>query len=271
MSRARPSPWRMWLPGAVATAWLPLIVAGAARWTLGVRFGPAWWAVAYAGVVYVAWRVWTWLPDNRPLAGGPPFAALGWGNALSWLRGGLLALVAASALTGQGLRPPALAVTALVYTLAAALDLADGALARRQGQVSRLGQRLDLHLDGWGVFWASLAAVRSGQMPPWFLAVGLARPAYVLLGAAIRRLGRTPGNWRASPWRRWLAGTMMTFVAAALWPWWGPPLTTWVGCLISLPFLGHFALDMVDLLRGPGGARPTTSAGRPAPSSRAQG
>ncbi len=245
-----------WRRGLVATLALPLVVAGAAR-VGGVVFSWRWWLAAWLGVGYVAWRVWAWLPWNRPPAGGPVYPRLGRGNAVSWLRGGLLALVAAAVVTGEGLTRPDLGVTAAVYALAASLDFVDGWLARHEGQVTALGQRLDMHLDGWGVFWAAAAAVRSGQMPAWFLAVGLARPAYVAWLALLAHLGREPGPWPRSPWRRWLAGTMMVFLAGVLMPWFAPPLTTWLGAGLTAPFLLHFAVDafVVTARARPRGAR----------------
>jgi len=231
-----------WRVGALLAWLLPPAVAWlAAGW--GVRLSWRWVVAAWLGEAYVAWRVRQWLPGNRRGA-GPVFADLGWGNAASWLRGALLALVAATGLTGEGLHGRGLALVAGLYACAAGLDFVDGWLARRTGRVTRLGQRLDLHLDGWGVFWAAWNAVRSGQMPTWFLAVGLARPAYVLWEAALRAAGREPGPWPPSPLRRWLAGVMMVFLVAVLAPWPGPQPTRWVGVPLSALFLAHFGLDM---------------------------
>lgn len=232
-----------WRRGCAAAALLPVVVAAAARLG-GVSLSWRWLIAAWLGIAYVAWRVWRWLPANRPPEpGGEVYPRLGWGNALSCFRGALLALVAAAGLTGEGLTRPGLAVTASLYALAASLDLADGYLARRTGRVTLLGQWLDLHLDGWGVFWASWAAVRSGQMPFWFLAVGLARPGYVLYETWLRHRRRGPGPWPPSPWRRPLAGAMMVVLAVVLLPWLHPPLTTWLGAAVTGPFLLHFAFD----------------------------
>ncbi len=237
-----------WWRGLLATSLLPAVVAAAAA-TGAVSFSWRWWLAAWLGIAYVSWRVWQWLPWNHPPAGGAVYPRLGRGNAVSWMRGALLALVAAAVLTHEGMTRPGLGVTAAVYALAAMLDFVDGWLARHDGQVTRLGQRLDLHLDGWGVFWAAAAAVQSGQMPPWFCAVGLARPAYVLYEAALTARGYRPGPWPRSRWRRWLAGAMMVFLAGVLMPWFAPPLTTWIGAVLTVPFLAHFVLDAVVITR----------------------
>jgi len=75
---------------------------------------------------------------------------------------------------------------ATIFALAGLLDAVDGAVARRTGTVSALGERLDTEADGLLVFVGAVLVVADGLAPRWFLAVGLARYAFVA-GVWLRR------------------------------------------------------------------------------------
>ena len=116
---------------------------------------------------------------------GRPLARFGWPNALTLLRGAtvppLLVLAGARALD----------LLAIVLAVGAVSDVADGFVARRTGQVSRLGVIMDAMVDiAWNLG-AFIAFVRAGLLPGWILAfIGL-RYGLLLAGAAWLYLRRT--------------------------------------------------------------------------------
>ena len=120
------------------------------------------------------------------------------------------------ALTAGHLRIPAVAAPA--YAVAAFLDSIDGRLARRLNRETLLGSRLDLEIDAAGILVAALSGVVLEKLPPWYLAIGLARYLFVVGIEARKRLGRPVADLDPSRWRRVLAGWQMGFLAVALWP-----------------------------------------------------
>jgi CDP-diacylglycerol--glycerol-3-phosphate 3-phosphatidyltransferase len=162
--------------------------------------------------------VWAWcsfllyrgLPENRPKDAGEVLSGLGAPTVVTLLRG-LLVSVAAGYL-----RVPEVAAPA--YATAVVLDGLDGPLARRRKRETLLGSRLDLEIDAVGVLVASLSGIALEKLPLGYLAIGLARYLFVL-GIEIRkRLGWPVRELDPSPFRRFLAGGQMAFLAIALWP-----------------------------------------------------
>jgi CDP-diacylglycerol--glycerol-3-phosphate 3-phosphatidyltransferase len=140
--------------------------------------------------------------------------AFGWGNGLTIVRGILVAGLAGFLFSP---RPEGWVVwlPAILYTLSNATDFFDGFAARRTNHVTRLGEILDMSLDGTGVLVAAALAVQYGQVPVLFLGVALVR--YVFLG----------GMWLRARWvldhempgsisRQVFAGLQMGF-----WQWYG--------------------------------------------------
>jgi CDP-diacylglycerol--glycerol-3-phosphate 3-phosphatidyltransferase len=133
----------------------------------------------------------------------------------------------------------------LLYTSAAVIDQFDGYLARRSDHATRLGQALDLELDGLGVLLAVAVAIHYGQLPLVFLAVGLARYVFLLWGAALRWSGVTPHPIPESMTRRSIAGLQMGFLCGALWPIAPPELLSLAGSMFAVPFAFSFGRDML--------------------------
>jgi CDP-diacylglycerol--glycerol-3-phosphate 3-phosphatidyltransferase len=190
--------------------------------------------------LYVCFLANRLLPLNRAADVSPLYRNLGWGNRLTILRGGLIALTG-----GFLFMPPANAVwlPALFYTLAAVLDRIDGFVARRSHQVSLLGNELDIRYDALGLLIAPLLAISWGKLHPTYL---LLSGAYYIYQWAlqVRRkqelpIHPTPPN----PLRRTLAGFQMGFVATALWPLLNPVFTTVAGVAFMLPVLFGFIVD----------------------------
>lgn len=230
-------------------------------------FGLIYLIVLSLGLVYLCLQIW-WSPQfaNRWLGLAATFTAVliamvgrnlsynhrpgerkilatfGAGNQLTILRGVMITFLAGFLLSPW---PPGwLAwLPGMIYILAAILDLFDGYLARRANQVTRLGEILDMNLDGLGVLVACLLIVQYGQVPAWYLLVGLARYMFLAAEWALKRIGRPVFQLAPNPARRPLAGAQMGFIAAVLLPVFSPPGTYLVAGLFAVPFLVGFAYD----------------------------
>jgi len=163
-------------------------------------------------------------------------------TAVTLARGFLVALVA-----GWALAPVPDAggrwLAGALYTVAVLADLADGALARRTARVTALGAKLDVTTDALGLFVAPLVGVRWGRLPPWYLALALAYPAFraALRIRRARRLPLFPERLKRDPRARFFAGVQMGVVAASLFPVLPRALTWTAATLAMLPTLALFA------------------------------
>ncbi len=245
----QPAEWTS--AAALGRRWLGLVLLDALL--LGGGFGllrGAWgnapagrWA-GLAGLALASQLVYLrpQLRLNRAVPEGPLLPTLGPGNALTLLRGSLIALLvgflAASSPAGWLAWAPA-----ALYTLSDLADYADGALARLTGRVTQMGAALDIAYDGQGLLVALALAVRYGRLPAWLLVIGLARYAYLLELWLMQRGGRRPRPLPESDSRRPLAGMMMGFVSVVLWPIVTPPVTTLAGTIFAVPFCLGFARD----------------------------
>jgi CDP-diacylglycerol--glycerol-3-phosphate 3-phosphatidyltransferase len=211
-----------------------------------------------AAVKYLALALATWLLVGLMLwqerAGAPERVApatLGLATRLTLLRGLLVSLVA-----GFAFVEPLGVVRWLpgaLYTLAALSDRYDGIVARRLGQVSELGARLDVAMDALGLVVAPLVAVRWGRLPPWYLLLGA---AYYLFHAGVavrRRLGLPvfPERLRPNRYARFFAGVQMALVAGALFPVLSPRVTTIAATVLMLPTLYLFAREWLTVVGPP--------------------
>jgi cardiolipin synthase len=91
------------------------------------------------------------------------------------------------------LGPRAYPAAVVVLALGGTSDWVDGYLARRLGQVSRLGELLDPLADRLYIL-ATLVAFTVGRVVPWWFAAALVLRELVLLGslAVLRRYGYGP-------------------------------------------------------------------------------
>jgi CDP-diacylglycerol--glycerol-3-phosphate 3-phosphatidyltransferase len=154
-----------------------------------------------------------------------------------------------AALAGFVLVPPRAGILAwapgILYTTAALLDLVDGYVARRLGQESAVGGRLDVITDALGLLIGPLAAIGLGRLPVWYLAVGA---AYYLFhfGLWLRRRRGIPvylERLKPSLHTRMYAGYQMGLVASALFPVLAPPGTILAATLFMVPPLALFIRD----------------------------
>jgi CDP-diacylglycerol--glycerol-3-phosphate 3-phosphatidyltransferase len=215
-------------------------------WLLQTSWQPnyawRWLGFAIPSTLYLLWWVWRALPDNHRRGEVQLLPSLGTGNTLTILRGVLI-----SALVGFCIatRPTGwLAwIPGCLYTLAVLADLLDGYLARQKGQSTLLGENLDLKLDGFGMLVAALVAVRTNQVPTWYLMVGMARYFYLAGLWLWQRTGRPVYELDENSSRRPLAGAQMGFLGVVLFPIFAPPATHLVAALFALPFLIGFVRD----------------------------
>jgi CDP-diacylglycerol--glycerol-3-phosphate 3-phosphatidyltransferase len=181
--------------------------------------------------------IFLWLRQQEPVA------RLGLATTVTLLRG-----VFIGALAGCIPLPPRGLVAwapGILYTSAALCDLLDGYLARRRGEESALGGRLDVALDALGLLVAPIAAVVLGRLPPWYLLLGA---AYYLFQAALwlrrrRGLPLHEERLRPIPQARVFAGYQMGLVATALFPVLGPPGTSIAATLFMVPTLVLFGRE----------------------------
>lgn len=179
---------------------------------------------------------------SPPPSEGARLAALTWATWVTIGRGFLVSVVAGFAL---GPTPSARArwIPGALYALAALADRVDGALARRTKTTTALGAKLDVMTDAVGLFIAPIVGVRWGRLPPWYLALALAYPAF-RLALRLRRARGLPvylERLRLDPRARFFAGVQMTVVATALLGVLPRPLVWTAATLAMLPTLALFA------------------------------
>jgi len=221
-----------------------LVAAGSFLLVTGWEYQAAfqWLGFAVFSSVLYFWYLWRGLELNSPPGGTKILPDFGPGNLLTILRGMLLML-----LTGFLFFPRPQGWLAFLpgflYAFAALADIFDGYLARISNHQSRLGEILDLGLDGLGMLIASILLVQYDQVPFWYLLVGLAR--YLFIGGIwLRtRLGKPVNPLAENSSRRPFAGAQMGFVAVVLFPVFSPPGTFLAAALFAVPFLTGFLLD----------------------------
>jgi phosphatidylglycerophosphate synthase len=194
----------------VAAGAAQLTVLAALAGTLGLH-GVGW----LAGLLFmVAVQLLTGLcgPAARAAAAGPANRVT---LSRAVLIGGVTALIADGLVHG-GLHGVRLTVLVAMASVALALDLVDGWVARRTGTESELGARLDMEMDALLVLVLSvLAAVSLGA---WVLVIGLMRYLFVLAGNRYPWLcGSLPPS-RARKVVAAVQGVVLTVVCASVLP-----------------------------------------------------
>lgn len=215
-------------------------------------YGLLWWVIpetasrwlAVAGFVLGAelFLLRRHLDTNRRHDADRLLPTLGAGNLVTLTRGVLLAWVAGF-LAVSWLGSELAWLPALGYGLSALLDALDGAVARARDRVTVLGETLDVEFDALGLLVAPLVGVVGGQLPAWYLAVGLARYLFVGGSRLRERRGVAVHGLPPRASRRVLAGAQMFFVAVALSPVVSPAVAELGALLVGVPLLVGFVRD----------------------------
>jgi phosphatidylglycerophosphate synthase len=225
-----------------------VIVAGVGTLLIAFALSLAAWRSPRTAVASLALSLATWvvaadtLWRARPLL-GPRAARLGAATHLTMLRGLLVSLVAGFAPVS-----PVGAVRwlpAVLYTTAVVCDRFDGIIARRLGETTAFGARLDEAMDALGLLAAPVVAVSWGRLPPWYLLLGVTYYVYRAAMSLRRRLALPLylERLRPRPLTRIFAGLQMALVSVALAPLVSLKLTTIAATILMMPTLAFFARD----------------------------
>lgn len=201
------------------------------------------WSVGAAGaLLYLLGFTRMHLSLNRHPDEGAVLPRFGLGNVVTLIRGLCYGLLAGFIILPTPSGAWAFAPGGL-YTVASLTDWMDGRLARSRGETTDLGAKLDVEVDSVGVLVASVLAVKFGQLPPIFIAMGGLFYAYRLSLWWRRRCGRRVYPLPDDAWRSSIGGVQVGVLCAILWPVLSPPLTTLAGLGIAIPVLVSFARD----------------------------
>lgn len=201
-----------------------------------------WLGLTVLPLIFCLWVVWRGLPENRREGETAVLPDFGWGNRLTLLRGLAISMVAGflfSPWPGGALAW----LPMLLYTAADVADYLDGYLARITNHATRLGERLDMEYDGLGMLIVSLLAVWYGQLPWWYLSLGLARYLFIFGLWWRKRQGLPNRPMAPSVHRRVFAGFQMGFMSAVLWPIMPPEFATIAGTTVAIPTALGFLRD----------------------------
>jgi CDP-diacylglycerol--glycerol-3-phosphate 3-phosphatidyltransferase len=190
----------------------------------------------------ILWHVRRKLALNHAPLSADLLPELGPGNQLTLVRGLLLGLLAGFLFSPWPMGALAWFVAG-IYTAASLTDAFDGVIARRSGRVTKLGQLLDVELDGLGVLIVILLAVGYGQLPAWFLLVALARYLFVFGLWWRERRGQATYDLPPSVHRRILAGMLMGMLTVVLWPIVPAAMSHLAAPIIGVPILAGFLRD----------------------------
>jgi CDP-diacylglycerol--glycerol-3-phosphate 3-phosphatidyltransferase len=202
------------------------------------------WAIqATVVLAYSLGACWTVLDQNRRPGESSLLPAFGPGNILTLSRGLVMALLAGFLFLPRPVDGLLAWTPAILYTLLASLDYLDGTVARVTNQVTVLGEKLDGAFDALGLLIAIGLAVWYGQLPVWYLLVGLLRYLFSWGIWWRERWGKPVYELPPSRNRRVLAGFQMGFISVTLWPLFSPPGTTLVAVLFAVPMFASFGRD----------------------------
>ncbi len=195
-----------------------------------------------SAIAVLGYLVWHLSHNHAPDSPGKLYPGLGSGNTITLFRAFLLVLLA-------GLIPPESRWTwwpwffVTLWICASVLDLADGYLARRTGQITVLGAELDMEIDALGVLVAAGAGIVWGTLPVWFLGVVLLRPLWIIAIAWRKRQGKQHVPWPPSPRRRGAACLQLFLLGGAIWPGIPAPMVNIAAAFLAAVMVRGFGRD----------------------------
>lgn len=204
--------WR-WVAALWLVVWLTGYAGLRVLWPLAMQ----WLALSGVTLAVALWITRRHLPQNRADDGAPLLPRLGPGNHLTLFRGLCVGLIAGFIFGPWPLGALGWAI-ALTYTVADIADYLDGFVARRSRHVTQLGGVLDIEFDALGVLVVTALAISFGQLPWWYLSLGLARYLFVFGIWWRQRRGLPVHDLTPSVHRRLIAGLQMGFMSVVLWP-----------------------------------------------------
>jgi CDP-diacylglycerol---glycerol-3-phosphate 3-phosphatidyltransferase len=240
---------RRWLGVAAGYAAVYVMAYG-----LLARYGdypyPGNWLLWAALCMVIVLSIVRWiLPHNHHPRAQRLLPTLGYGTGLTLVCGALLFLLAGFLFAP---RPTGLLawLPALLYTTARLVDYLDGYVARVTNHETKLGEILDMELDGLGMLIAITLAIQYGQLPFWYFPLGLARQLFIA-GIWLRKRRNLPVDDDLPPSdnRRIIAGYQTGFICVILWPVFAPPLTTLAAVLFAAPLIASFGRDWLVVSR----------------------
>lgn len=200
-------------------------------------------ALALAHMLPIAFLVLRYLPDH-------PYPRFGPANAVTVLRGGLAALIAAfawdaSLLSGEGGDGLLWGLVAAA-TLALSLDGVDGMLARRTGLASPFGERFDMETDAYLILILCALAHAAGKAGAFVFLIGLMRYGFCVWALREPRLQQPLSpSFR----RKAVCVLQIALLGVVLLPV-VPPAVSNALAVVALLALGwSFAVDVAALLR----------------------
>lgn len=191
--------------------------------------------------------IWKNLSKNHRDNGDELYPSFGVPNSLTIFRGFLVALAAGFILIP--IKPGVLSWMPGTFFLSAVLlDGIDGAAARLTGRVTVLGEILDIEMDSITVLVGSIAVFILDKAIILVLLVGAARYLFISGQWFQRKKGRPVYPLHPKPLRRAMAGAMMGFLAASMFPVFYPPALKVVSYFFILPFLIGFLDDWYQVI-----------------------
>lgn len=233
---------KRWRRIAIEYGFVILIIYGVWRTSVSSAHANQWLMQTAVITAYFLWILWRYLPENHRDGETKILPTFGWGNRLTILRGLLISMVAGFLFIPW---PDGwLAwLPALLYTIAAIADFMDGYVARKTNHATLLGARLDMEFDSIGMLVVSLLAVWFGQLPWWYLLIGLARYFFVF-GMWLRQKRSLANHTMPPSWhRRIFAGFQMGFMSVVLWPILPASTATIAGTIFALATSASFLRD----------------------------
>ncbi len=233
---------RRWLGLAVMWGTTVLLFYVWLRQVWQIELANRWLLLTLPPLFYCLWVVGRHLAENKRTGETAVLPTFGWGNRLTLLRGLAISMVAGFLFSpwpegGLAWLPM------LLYTAADVADYLDGYLARITNHATKLGERLDMEYDGLGMLIVSLLAVWYGQLPAWYLFLGLARYLFVFGLWWRQRRGLPNRDLPHSVHRRVFAGFQMGFMSSVLWPIMPPEFATIAGTTFAIPTALGFLRD----------------------------
>ena len=201
------------------------------------------WGMGTSGaLLYLLGYTRIHLALNRRHADASVLPQLGAGNVLTLVRGLLYGFLAGFVVLPMPSELWAYVPGAL-FTAASLTDFVDGWVARRRGETTKLGAKLDVEVDSMGVLVAYILAVQLGQLPTIFVGMGGLFYTYRLALWGRRRCRRPVYPLPDDPLRSVIGGFQAGVLCVILWPVFSPPLTTLATTTIATIVLFSFVRD----------------------------